>query len=167
MSLQDLINWLNLNSQVVIGYYLIILTISFIGLILFKNKLLSMPVKYFYSVLVYSVSIPGIFSLILTLYSFFILRQNLLNLDLMVYAVPIIGSIIVLTIINKTIKMALIPGFKRLSGLFTLIMIVGFVTYMLQKMFFGILIIGSFKTLIIIFIALLIIVKIAMNKISK
>ena len=152
MTLQELINWFDLNSKIIITYYAVIFICSFLGLLLFKNKSNNKVVQYFYSLLVHAVSIPGMFSLVLTLYSFFMLKRNLLALNLLVYVLPIIASIIVLVIINKTIKMKDIPGFGRLSGLLTLIVIVGFLTYILQKMFFGVMIVGSFKTLIILFL---------------
>lgn len=167
MSIQDLINWLNHNSLFVLGYFTIILALSLIGLLIFRGKSVNLFTRYCYSLLVYAVAIPGIFSLMLTLYSFLFLRQNLLQLDLIVYTVPIIASLITLSIINKTIKMTYIPGFQRLSGLFTLIIIVTFVAYFLQKMFFGILIIGSLKTFLLLFVVLLVIAQIAMNKIKK
>lgn len=167
MSLQDLIDWFNLNSIIVLGYFAIILALSLIGLFIFRNKIVNQLTKYGYSLLVYSVAIPGIFSFVLTLYSFFILKRNLLQLDLIVYIAPIIAAVIILNIINKTIKMELIPGVERLSGLFTLILIVSFIAYLLQKMFFGILIIGSFKTFLLLFVGLLIVAKVAMNQIKK
>lgn len=79
------------------------------------------PWKYIYSVLVYLSCIPGIFSGIITLYSLFFIKQNLLTLNITTYYLPIVSMIITLSLIRKVLTFDEIPGYGRLSGLMLVI----------------------------------------------
>ncbi|MDH7447726.1 hypothetical protein [Aquimarina sp. 2201CG14-23] len=167
MTVQDFINWFGDNPNVVLSYFVIIIAISLIGLLFVKQSNFKPPINYFYGILIYAVTIPGLLALILILYSFFFLRTNLLQVDLIAYFVPLIAMIITLIIINKTIPMAQIPGFGKLSGLFILVIITFVITYVLQRMFFGVFFVGRFQYLIVFFLALLFGLKIAWDRIVK
>ena len=75
------------------------------------------PWHYVYSVLVYLACIPGIFSSVLTGYTLFFSKENLLDASLAVYILPIASMIVTLILIHKNVAFDLIPGFDRLSGL--------------------------------------------------
>lgn len=167
MTLQDFINWFGNNSNLILGYFLVIIAISLIGLLFVNRQNFKPPITYLYGVLVYAVTIPGLLSLILVLYSFFFLKINLLQLDLITYFVPLIAMIITLILINKTIPMSTVPGFGKLSGLFMLIMIAFVITFIIQRMFFGVFFVGNFQYLILFFLALLFGLKIAWGRIMK
>ncbi len=167
MTVQDFINWFGNNPNLILGYFLVIIAISIIGLLFVNQQNFKSPITYLYGILVYAVTIPGLLSLILVLYSFFFLKTNLLQLDLITYFVPLIAMIVTLIIINKTISMSGIPGFGKLSGLFILIMITFVITYILQRMFFGVFFVGNFQYLIIFFLALLFGLKIAWDRITR
>ncbi|WP_378178340.1 hypothetical protein [Aquimarina sp. SS2-1] len=167
MTVQDFINWFGNNPNLVLGYFAIIIAFSLIGLLFVKPSNFKPPINYLYGILIYAVTIPGLLALVLLLYSFFFLKINLLQVDLIAYFVPLIATIITLVIINKTIPMSRIPGFGKLSGLFILIMIAFIITYILQRMFFGVFFVGRFQYLILFFLVLLLGVKIAWDRIVK
>ncbi len=167
MTVQDFINWFSKYPTIILGYFIAIIVIALIGLVTINRRNFRPPITYFYGLLVYAVTIPGLLSLVLILYSFFFLKVNLLQLDVMTYYVPLISMFIVLSIINKTVPMSRIPGFGRLSGLFIMIIITFVITYVLQRMFFGVFFIGKFQYLILFFLALLFGIKIAWDKIVK
>ncbi len=167
MTLQDIINWFGNHPKLILNYFIGFIIVSLLGLLFFKPQHFKNPLKYFYSIIVYGVAIPGLLSVVLLIYGFFFLRLNLLNVDVLSYFTPIIGCIITLIIVNKTIPMRLIPGFKNLTGLFVMILITFFITYMIQKMFFGVIFIGSFIHLLLLFLGLLIILKLAWNRFVK
>jgi hypothetical protein len=75
------------------------------------------PWKYFYSILVYMVCIPGIFSFVLVAYSVFFTRQNLLAVNAFVYFFPIVTMIVTLVVIGKKASWKRLPGVDRLYGL--------------------------------------------------
>lgn len=79
------------------------------------------PWKYIYSVLVYLVCIPGMFSSVLTGYALFFQRANLLNVNLAIYFLPIVSMIVTLIFIHKTVNFENVPGFDRISGLMVMI----------------------------------------------
>jgi len=167
MTVQDFINWFGSNPNLVLGYFVIIIALAVIGLLFVNQNNFKSPITYFYGGLVYAVTIPGLLALVLVLYSFFFLRTNLLQLDIVANFVPLGAMIITLIIINKTIPISRIPGFSRLSGLFILIMITFIVTYILQRMFFGVFFVGKFQYLIGFFLVLLFGFKIAWDRIVK
>lgn len=79
------------------------------------------PWNYFYSLLVYLACIPGILSAVLTAYVLFFTNENLLDVSLVVYFIPILSMTITLILIQQTVSFKLIPGFDRLSGLMVMI----------------------------------------------
>ncbi|WP_299260088.1 hypothetical protein [uncultured Aquimarina sp.] len=167
MTVQDFINWFGKNPNLILGYFAVIIACSLIGLLYVKQSNFKPPINYFYGILIYAVTIPGLLALVLLLYSFFFLKTNLLQLDLVTYFVPLISMIITLVIINKTVPMSRIPGFGKLSGLFIMIMITFIITYILQRMFFGVFFVGRFQYLIVFFLALLLGLKIAWDRMVK
>jgi len=167
MTVQDFINWFGKNPNLILGYFAVIIAFSLIGLLYVKQSNFKPPINYFYGILIYAVTIPGLLALVLLLYSFFFLKTNLLQLDLVTYFVPLVSMIITLVIINKTIPMSRIPGFGKLSGLFIMIMITFIITYVLQRMFFGVFFVGRFQYLIIFFLALLLGLKVAWDRMVK
>ena len=79
------------------------------------------PWKYIYSVLVYLVCIPGLLASVLTGYQLFFQRGDLLNVNIVVYFLPIISMIVTLILIHKTVNFDNVPGFDRISGLMVMI----------------------------------------------
>ncbi len=166
MTIQDLLDWFSQNENLILGYFIALLMLT-IFIILIINHNNSKNLKYVISSLVYAVTIPGILSVMLTLYTIFMLQQNLLEVNIIAYFIPIVAMIVTLIIINKKISMSTIPGFDRLSGLMVMIGISFFIVFVLQKTHFGVLFIGGFSQLLIVFVVLLVILKIAWARISK
>lgn len=165
MTIQDLLNYFSNTPNNVLGYFISIIILSLIGLLFVTPQNFKSPLNYLYGALVYAVTIPGIVITMLLLYSFFVLSTNLLQLNVITYFIPIVSMIISLIIINKTVPLSIIPGFGKLSGLITIIIITLIITYILQRMYFGVFFIGRIQHLAIFFLLLLIGVKIAWNKI--
>lgn len=99
------------------------------------------PWKYIYSVLVYLVCIPGMFSAVITAYSLFFIRQNLLNVNFIVYFIPLISMIVTLVLVGNQVQWDRIPGFDRLYALMVLIGVSFIVALAVSKtriwLFFG------------------------------
>lgn len=167
LTVQDLISLLSTNSSHILNYYLALLILSLVGMLIVTPKNFKTPVNYLYTLLVYAAAIPGILAIILLVYNFFYLRSNLMQLEVITYYLPIIAMIILFVIINKTIPLKRIPGFDKISGLFSIIIVTFLITYLIQKVFIGIFFIGSIMQLLVIFIVLLVIVKIGWNKVMK
>ncbi|MDB6123387.1 MAG: hypothetical protein JWQ71_2380 [Pedosphaera sp.] len=79
------------------------------------------PYKYIYSVLVYLTCLPGIFAAMLTAYALFFSRENMLDVNLLIYILPVISMVVTLVLIRKRVSFDQVPGFDRLSGLMVMI----------------------------------------------
>ncbi len=79
------------------------------------------PWKYVYAVLVYLACVPGMFASVLTAYALFFGHENLLNVNLLVYFLPIVSMVVTLIFIRKNVSFDAVPGFDRLSGLMVMV----------------------------------------------
>jgi hypothetical protein len=106
------------------------------------------PYRFAYSVLVYLSCLPGVFAGVLTAYALFFTRENLLDVSLLVYILPIVSMIVTLVLIRKRVSFDEVPGFDRLSGLMVMIGCSFAIALVIQKtrifIFFG----GSIERLL-------------------
>ncbi len=146
------------------GYLLPPLLVWLMGFGINQFNGLRSPWKYLYSAFVYLVCIPGILAGVLTAYSIFFIRENLLTVNVFVYFLPIISMIITLVIIARKVDLSRLPGVDRLYSLMIILVITFSAVLAIQKtriwLFFG----GSFWTLIWIAIICFIVLKISSQK---
>lgn len=122
MTIQDLIQWANGHSLALLVSFFAPPVLAWLcGLIHGRGNGGNAPWKYIYSVLVYAVCIPGLFSSVITGYSLFFARANMLNVNLLVYILPIVSMVVTLIFIHKTVNFENVPGFDRISGLMVMI----------------------------------------------
>ena len=99
------------------------------------------PWKYLYSVLVYLACVPGMFAGVITAYTLFFSKDNLLDASLLVYFLPIVAMVVTLVFIRKSVSFDEVPGFDRLSGLMVMVACSFAVALVIQKtrifVFFG------------------------------
>jgi hypothetical protein len=79
------------------------------------------PWKYFYSALVYLACVPGMFAGVLTAYALFISHENLLDVNPLVYFLPVVSMVVTLVLVRKNVTFDEVPGFDRLSGLMIMV----------------------------------------------
>src|SRR6185436_9988237 len=91
------------------------------GLLHGPGKGAQSPWKYCYSILVYLTCIPGMFAGALTGYALFFTGDNLLDVSILVYLLPIISMVVTLVLIRKSVSFDDVPGFERLSGLMVML----------------------------------------------
>ncbi|QWX83764.1 hypothetical protein H0I23_15120 [Cellulophaga sp. HaHaR_3_176] len=166
MSIQDLILWFNTNRTYVLYYFAIALILAVICNLILKPKNVN-SIKYIMSAIVYGVCIPGLLAFFLLLYNILFLRQNILELSLVTYFLPIIAMVSVIIILNKKVKMSRLPGFTKLSSLMVMISIAFFILFILQRSHFGVLILGGFTQLLLVFGVILVILRVAWAKFVK
>ena len=125
------------------------------------------PWKYLYSALVYGACVPGILAAVLTAYSLFFIRLNLLQVNILVYLLPIVIMILTLFVIGRNVNFAAVPGFDRLSGLMLILGISFAVALFIVKtriwIFFG----SSITTLFFIAIGAFILLKWGSRKLFR
>lgn len=167
MTVQDLINNITSNSEFILNYYIGLLVVSLLGMLFVNSNNFKAPINYLYSILIYLIAIPGTLAIILLTYNFFYLKSNLMQLEVVVYYLPIIAIVVLFAIINKTVSLKYIPGFDKISGLFSIIFVTFIFTYLIQKVFIGIFFIGSITQLLVIFGVLFIVLKVGWSKVIK
>jgi len=116
------------------------------------------PFKYIYSVLIYLVCIPGMLAATLTGYALLFTGQNLLDVNLLIYALPMACMALTLLVISRAVRFEQIPGFRRLSGLMGMMALTFLILFALSRTRIWLLFGGSIFTLIalaaVIFLAL-------------
>lgn len=91
------------------------------GLLHGKGNGAKSPWKYIYSVLGYAASVPGIFTAVLCGYILFFTGENLQDVSILCYILPVISMIVTLILIHKNVAFDDVPGFDRLAGLMVMI----------------------------------------------
>ena len=108
------------------------------------------PWRYLYSAIVYLTCMPGILASVLTGYALFFRNDNLLDVNVLVYILPVVSMTITLFVIRNSVDFDEIPGFDRLSGLMVMIAVSFAVALAVTKtriwLFFG----GSIGTLVVV-----------------
>ncbi|MFC2155381.1 hypothetical protein ACFLRB_02675 [Acidobacteriota bacterium] len=168
MSIQDLINLLSKHQYIVFGVICAIPLISFFAVLMQgKKNCRESKIRYLYSVLIYLSCIPGMFAAVLTGYSLFFLRTNLLRLNLFVYILPIIAMTVTLLIIKRKNSFKDIPGFDRILGLMLMMAVSFLVAFAIYRTVILIGFFGSFANLFVIAVIIFILLKIAAAKLFK
>ncbi len=167
MTLQEILN-ISLNYQKEILYFFLAIPLSaWIGTLFKKKHGSNTWVKVLDSILIYIVSIPGILSLILTLYSLFIVGWNLLELNALLYFLPLASMIATFIIIQKSVWLDSVPWFGKISSLMMLIFLTFVVLLIFQKMFIGVIFIWNIWFLVGLFAFIFVSMKMAFEKITK
>jgi hypothetical protein len=166
MSIQDIITWFDSHHAAVLYYFGIALVLALLCTYIVNAKNIS-TIKYVMSFIVYAVTIPGVLALFLLLYNILFLGSSMLQLGLVTYFLPIVAMILILLILNRKIKMSKLPGFTRLSSLIIIIGISFVLLFILQRSYFGVIFLGGFTQLLLVFAVIMIVLRVAWNKFAK
>lgn len=104
-----------------------------LGLILGVQRAKQSPWRYLYSILVHLACVPGMAAAVLTGYAVLFTRQNLLDVNLLIYLLPIMSMAATLLFIRRNVSFDDIPGFDRLSGLMVMIAITFMLVLALER----------------------------------
>lgn len=165
MSVQAFYNFLSEHSLWVVIYFVAIFGLS----ILISQRQKKMPSSLnakLLSLFIFMVSIPGILAAIVVFYSLFFVRVNLLDVDIVVYFLPIVMMVLTLFFIAKKVNLNELPGFNRLSGLMTLLTLIGFILLLLYKLRFIVGFFASIQSLLIFGVILYFLFRSALSKFS-
>ncbi len=111
MTLQEFFDVLTQHPIYIIAFFVLIPLTAFIGSIIGEGEEDSDAWKYFYSMLIYLVAVPGIFSVTLNIYLLIFERRSILEADVFTQVLPILSMIATLLIIRRTANLEHIPGF--------------------------------------------------------
>jgi len=121
MTLQEFFNYLSANPLWVIGYFLTIPLLSTLMGLSSTYKRNSNVSRTIYSILIFSVAIPGLLAVALNIYLFLFERRGIFNTNIYTQILPIVSFIATIFILKKQVALDEIPGFDKLSGLIIMI----------------------------------------------
>ncbi len=133
MTLQQLFDSIAADPALVIFYFSIIPITALLANLANGEESAQSPWSYLYSTLIYLVCIPGIFAVTLCAYTFLFERQSFLNVNAIVYFLPIFSMLATLLIIRRKVDLDRIPGFDKLSGLLLMIAATFIVMLIIEK----------------------------------
>lgn len=160
MTINDIIRWASQYPEVWLVVFsappLVALILSWICP---RGQGALLPWKYIFSLLTHWVCIPGMLAAVLTGYSLFFIRQNLLEVNALIYFLPIASMFISLVFVSKSVSFQDLPGFERLSALMILLAGTFAILLFIHKMFVGIFFGGSIAQLAAIALGLYLLLK--------
>ena len=121
MSVQALFDLISQYPQIILAYFLLPPISAWLLGLFGKREAAVSTIDYGYSVLIYMTGIPGTISFVLIAYSLFLIRTNLLQVNFLIYFLPVISMGLTFLIMSRKTDFDRLPGFKRLSGLMMLI----------------------------------------------
>ncbi len=167
MTLQQLFESATANSSLLIYLFLALPVLAFFLSWISDEEGNQNPWRYFFSTLIYMVCIPGIFAIILCIYSFFFERQNLLQVNVLIYFLPILSMLATLLFIRRKVDLAEIPGFDRIGGFMMVIAATFIIILILQKMRIWVVFMGSMWHLLALFLVLFVGFKIGFERLMR
>jgi hypothetical protein len=102
------------------------------------------PWRLAYSAVVHATCVPGVLATILTAYVLLFTQESLLDVDLVVHALPIVVMAVTLGLVRRQVDFAHLPGFDRLSGLLLVLALTFGIVFALSRTRIWILFGGSF-----------------------
>lgn len=164
MSIDDLVRLSEEYNWYIIGYLIALPVFTFLLSKVYKTTPSINFLDYVFSTIIYLVSIPGLFSICLVAYSLLFVHQNLLQVNLMIYFLPLASMVVTFIIISGAAGFARLPGFKRLSGLMLLMAMVFIALFFLYRLRIHVLFLGSISNLFFIGIGIFVLMKIAISR---
>lgn len=164
MTLQQLFDSIGQNPTFMLFFFIGLPIVAFVMTWITGEDAYKSPWNFVYSGIIYAAAIPGIFATMLVAYTLFFENTSLLNVNWVVYFLPIISMIITLLILSRTLHLDRIPGFDKISGLIFMIIAASMVIFLLSRMQIWTIFVGSIWHLFGLFIVLLVIFRIGFKR---
>lgn len=164
MTLQEFFDWLAVNPGWVLFFFIFIPLAAAITGWIGKGEGHLSPWKYFYTLLIYLVCIPGIFAVFLNIYLFLFERRSVFETDVFTQVLPIFSMIGSIVIIRNNVDLGLVPGFGKLSGLFTLISVILIIMFFIDRTHIIAITYIPIGWLLLIFVGLLVVARYSFKK---
>ncbi|WP_310555006.1 hypothetical protein [Flavobacterium sp.] len=133
MTLKELFLSVGENQNYTIAFFTIIPICAFLVGIIGGQKDHLSPWKYIYTILIYLISIPGIFAVGLTIYFFLFQRGDIMQTNLLLQILPIVSMIVTIAIMRNNVNLDYVPGFDKISGLWLMLFATMFFMWFLEK----------------------------------
>lgn len=154
MTLGQIFDYLSAHPFPVVLYFLAILLFTLLVGALSGNGPANSPWKYFYSILIYAVSIPGMLALGLSVYRFLFQRGDIMQTNLLLQVLPIVVLIVTAVIIRQKLALSLVPGFGSIYGLWSIMLATMALMWLVDRIRIIVFAMMPFQYLLLIFVAL-------------
>jgi hypothetical protein len=121
MTLGEFFEWASLHSTFLFLFFIAVPLIALLAGVFSRGEGHLPPWNYLYSVLIYLVSLPGIFAVTLSIYFFLFERRPIMETNLSTQVLPVLSMAVTILIIKKQVDLDLVPGFDKISGLIIVI----------------------------------------------
>ena len=133
-TLGDLLNTISTNPTPIYTFCGAVLVITAVlHFVVGKQDAQHKPWNVIYSLLVYAVSIPGIFAICLSVYQFLFERKSILDMNLVIQVLPVLLMVVCLYLIKLSVNLRLLPGFGKLSSLLLTIALVFMFMFVIDR----------------------------------
>ena len=167
MTLQDFFDLVSRHPIMTLIVFLAFPLTAFLANILGRGEGHLSPWKYLYSVLVYAVSIPGIFAVVLCIYLFLFERQPILETNIYTQILPIVIMVVTLLLIKRNVPFDLIPGFEKLSALLVILFCLIALMWLLDRTHIIAITLIPFHYLVLFVIVMVAIIILALRRFAK
>ena len=164
MTLKELFEQLAENPAYLIFYFSIIPVMAFLAGMLGRGEGHLTPWKYLYSSLTYFNCVTGIFAVTVSVYQFLFRRGSIMDADVFAQVLPLVSMVVTLLIIRRNVDLDYIPGFDKLGGLVTVITATFAIMWFIDRTHIIVFSYLPFYQVILIFIALLLVVRLGWSK---
>ena len=117
-----------------IGLGAVVLVTALLGLLHGRGNGGRAPWRNLYAFLVYAACVPGIFAAVAVVYALLFSNENLLDLNAAAYLAPIASMVLTLGVMRRNVSFDEVPGFRRLTGLMTMIAVTFAIMLVLRSM---------------------------------
>lgn len=167
MTLQDIFDNIAENPTFVIVYFIAIPILTALFAWIGHGEANKSPWKYIYSALIYLSAVPGIFAVTISIYTFLFARVSFLDVNVLVYFLPVISMLATFMILTKVVNLDEIPGFGKLSGLLMTIAAIILVMFILDRTRIIAFVMIPVQYLILIMVLLFFMFRIGMKKVMN
>lgn len=133
MTLGEFFTHCSQNPNTLLTFFSVLPLTALVVWFIAKNEGDISPWKYLYSGLVYLSCIPGIFSVVLSIYLFFFERGSIMQANIYTQILPILSMILTLWLIRRNVDFDRIPGFDKIGNLIFFLGILIILLWFMEK----------------------------------
>ncbi len=133
MTFGDFLSLLNTNPYYIVFYFLVIPIAALLINLVAKGEGHMSPWCGIYSGLIYMVTVPGIFSILLNVYHMLFEKQSIYDANIISQILPIVSMFVTLYIIRRNVDFKQIPGFGRMTSFLGTVTAVMLILFILNK----------------------------------
>lgn len=166
MTLKDFFDILSANPTIIIFYFTAVPLTALLACMFSKDEGHYPPWRELFSTLLYLAAVPGIFAILLTLYTFMFERSSIMDMNIFTQILPVISMLITIFIIKRHVDLDQLPGFDRLSGLIWMVLAILLLLWLLDRTHIFAIMFLPFPMVLAIVVALLVVARIGWKRIS-